>query len=197
MSAIVSSASATQLTFAIPPLITAQTQALYGLGKPKTISGTPFGDNNAAINFINDNNTNTIYNSSASVCYVGVDFGLNTAANISSINYMGNPSWAITSSKIAGAVFEGSNDKNTWTNIFTIDSSVHMGWNFWPNLNLDSVIYRYIRFRHNSTSNCQLAEISFVGQVYSTLPVNATGVTQCNITLILPKQTITVSSALI
>jgi hypothetical protein len=158
MVAPVVSASSTTLVFSVPPLITAQTQALYGLGKSTAITGSPFGDTAATINLAVDNNTNTFYSStSSSTCYVGVDFGLNTAANISSISFMGNPNWVITSSMIAGAVFEGSNDQNSWTNIFTVDSSVHMGWNYWPNTNPNSVIYRFIRFRHNSTSYCQLA----------------------------------------
>jgi hypothetical protein len=157
MQAKISSATPTSLVFTVPPLITATTQSLYGLGAPTTISGVAFGDNAASINFATDNNTNTVYNSSAASCYVGVDFGQDTQANISSISYMGNPSWVITSSKIAGAVFEGSNDQNAWTTIFTIDSTVHMGWNYWPNDSPNAVVYRYIRFRHNSTSQCQIA----------------------------------------
>lgn len=158
MTAKVVSSTSSSLTFTVPPLVTANTQALYGLGQPTTISGTPFGDSPATINLAVDSNTNTVYNSTSNgSCYIGVDFGLNTAANISSISYMGNPGWAITSSMIAGAVFEGSNDQNSWTNIFTVDSSVHMGWNFWPNSNPNAVVYRFIRFRHNSTSQCQLA----------------------------------------
>jgi hypothetical protein len=175
MKAKVVSSTSSSLVFTVPPLVTQQTQALYGLGVPTTIYGTPFGDNLANINLAVDNNTNTFYSSTSnSTCYVGVDFGINTAANISSISYMGNPNWVITSSKLTGAIFEGSNDQTNWATIFTIDSSVHMGWNYWPNSNPSSN-YRYIRFTHNSTSQCQIAEIAFTGQIYSTLPVNATG----------------------
>lgn len=101
----VTAATTTSLTFTVPPLVTQQTQSLYGLGTPTTISGAPFGDNSAAINQAFDNNTNTFYTSSNSSCYIGVDFGGNTTANITSIKYMGNPSWAITSSMLTGAVF--------------------------------------------------------------------------------------------
>lgn len=105
MQAKISSATSTRLVFTVPPLITASTQSLYGLGTPTTITGTPFGDYAPNINFATDNNTNSIYSSNASSCYIGVDFGQDTQANISSISYMGNPSWAITSSMITGAIF--------------------------------------------------------------------------------------------
>lgn len=191
MKAKVVSATSSSLTFTVPPLITQQTQSLYSLGQPASISGSPFGDTAANINLAVDSNTNTFYNSdSSSSCYVGVDFGVDTVANISSINYMGNPNWAITSNMLTGAIFEGSNDLSTWSTIFTIDNTVHMGWNYWPNPNPAAVVYRYIRFRHNSTSQCQLAELAFVGQVYSTFAVNPSGVTTCNVQLILPNQTL-------
>lgn len=191
MKANVVSATSTSLTFTVPPLITQQTQSLYSLGQPASISGAPFGDTAVNINLAVDSNTNTFYNSNSnSSCYVGVDFGVDTVANISSISYMGNPNWAITSNMLTEAVFEGSNDQFSWSTIFTIDNTVHMGWNYWLNPNPAAVVYRYIRFRHNSTSQCQLAEIAFVGQVYSTFAVNASGITTCNVQLILPIQTL-------
>lgn len=75
MQAKISLATSTTLVFTVPPLITAQTQSLYGLGTPTTITGTPFGDYAPNINFATDNNTNSIYSSNVSSCYVGVDFG--------------------------------------------------------------------------------------------------------------------------
>jgi hypothetical protein len=72
---------------------------------PTAISGSAIGDTAANVNLAFDNNTNSIYSSNAANCFVGVDFGMNTQANISSISYMGNANWAITSSMIAGAVF--------------------------------------------------------------------------------------------
>lgn len=196
MKANVVSATSTSLIFTVPPLITQQTQSLYSLGQSATISGSPFGDTAANINLAVDSNTNTFYNSdSNSSCYVGVDFGADTVANISSINYMGNPNWAITSNMLTGAVFEGSNDQSTWSIIFTIDNTVHMGWNYWLNPDPVAVVYRYVRLRHNSTSQCQLAEIAFVGQVFSTFAVNASAVTTCNVQLILPNQTLQLTTA--
>lgn len=111
------SATSSSIVFAVPPLITQQTQDLYALGKPETpIKGTPFGDTASNINLAVDSNTNTFYTSTSSdTCFVGVDFGVDSTANITSIAYMGNPNWAITASKINGAVFEGSNNNSTWT----------------------------------------------------------------------------------
>lgn len=106
MKASIVSATSSNLTFTVPPLITQQTQSLYSLGQPASISGAPFGDTAANINLAVDGDTNTFYNSNSStICYVGVDFGVDTVANISSISYMGNPNWPITSNMLTGAVF--------------------------------------------------------------------------------------------
>lgn len=110
---------------------------------------------------------------------------------------MGNPSWAITAKMINGAVFEGSNDNLAWTEIFKVDSTVHTGWNTWINTDLAHVVYRYVRFRHDVTSLCQLAELTFTGQIYSTVAVNAAGVTACDVKIVLPGQVVPVTGATI
>ena len=110
---------------------------------------------------------------------------------------MGNSNWAITAQMINGAVFEGSNDNAVWTEIFKVDSTVHTGWNTWINTDLALVVYRYVRFRHDATSLCQLAELTFTGQIYSTVAVNAAGVTACDVKLVLPGQVVSVTGATI
>jgi len=74
---------------------------------------------------------------------------------------------------------------------------VHTGWNYWQNPTPNSVNYRYIRFRHNVTSSCSLAEIAFTGQIYSTFPVDSSAVTACPVKLLLTGQSIDVTQALI
>jgi hypothetical protein len=125
-----------------------------------TIVGTPYGDTPNVTNLPFDGNTGTYYTSaSKSTCFIGVDFGANTTANISTVRYMGNPNWPITSVYLTGAIFEGSNDNLTWTTIFTVDNTVHTGMNFWMNNYASNGLYRYLQFSHNTTSHCQLAEI--------------------------------------
>jgi len=125
------------------------------------ISDTP-----ANAPFVVDGAISTIYSSTNPTCYVGLNFGSNTFANISSIKYMPNPAWATAANYLKGATFEGSNDSTTWTTIFTIDTSqVHSGWNYWMP---SSVIqYQFVRFSHTSVSGCQLSDFVFEGIIYS------------------------------
>ena len=99
------SATQTSLTISIPPLITSLTASKFGLAKTDIIQGTGFGDNTLNTNSAFDSDSSTVYNSSAQTCYIGIDFGLDAAANISTIKYMGNPRWAITATYLTGAIF--------------------------------------------------------------------------------------------
>lgn len=111
---------------------------------------------------------------------MGINFGANAYVDITEIRYVPNPAWAVAAMKLDGAVFEGSNDGTTYTQIFAIDTAqVHSGWNVWQKVS--SLQYQYVRFKHTSTSACQLAEIKVYGIKYSTLPVTS-GVDQsCDI----------------
>ncbi len=160
LKANVISASATSVTVSVPALVTSVTQQLYSIASDTTISGKPFSDSQSKAILAFDGSPNTVYYSSNAVCYIGVDFGVGSQGNIRTIRYMPNPSWAIVAPKLDGGVFEGSNNNLNWTNIFSIDSTqVHSGWNEWKNSVIDSVQFRYIRFRHNSTSYCSLADL--------------------------------------
>jgi hypothetical protein len=54
-----------------------------------------------------------------------------------------------------------------------VDSTVHTGWNIWrPNTTIP--LARYVRFQHNSTSDCQLAEFEVSGVLYSGSTISLT-----------------------
>lgn len=67
-----------------------------------------------------------------------------------------NIEWPNVGKKILFSAIEGSNDMNNWNSIATIDQTIHSGWNFLKTTP-GSMGYRYIRFRHNSTSQCNIA----------------------------------------
>jgi len=73
---------------------------------------------------------------------------------------------------------------------------VHSGWNIWFNDFSTNSIYRYVRFRHNSTSRCQIAELQFTGQISSTLAVDLTKNTTCPVKIIMYNQTVTVTGTI-
>lgn len=72
---------------------------------------------------------------------------------------------------------------------------MHTGWNFFLNTVVDSIQYRYIRFRHNTTSNCQIAELQFIGKLYSTYTVDPNASYSCPITVLLPSGSINIPTA--
>lgn len=49
----------------------------------------------------------------------------------------------------------------------TLDSTVHTGWNIWKPENPLTKTYRYVAFKHNSTSSCNLAEFEISGYLYA------------------------------
>lgn len=55
--------------------------------------------------YIADDSFNTIYTSPNSTCWVGVNFGDNTLADISEIKFVPNPKWPISAPKLEGAIF--------------------------------------------------------------------------------------------
>ena len=69
------SASATTLSAKVPTLVTAQTQSQYNLRPVGVISGTPISDDSTGGPIAFDGSLNTVYRSTNSACYVGVDFG--------------------------------------------------------------------------------------------------------------------------
>lgn len=178
------SATETELTLSVPPLITAVTQQLYGLARASTITGTLISDNPSKAPNVVDGKPSTFYTSPNLTCYIGFNFGSSAYADIEYIKYMPNPSWAIASAMLEGAKFEGSNDSTTWTTLFTIDTKqVHSGWNYWAKAAGSIVQYQYIRFSHTNVSSCQLADIQLYGIIYSTLPVVAGTDKQCDIVI--------------
>ena len=154
------SADSTQLVVKIPALVTEVTQGLYSLSESSIISGTPIGDIAEAASRAFDQTMNTFYISGNANCYVGYDFGSNHIADIHRIRYAPNPDEAVPASKIDGALFEVSDDGTTWSPLFTIDTTeFRLGYNVWDRADGDSHQHRYLRFSHDSTSGCFMAEI--------------------------------------
>lgn len=161
------------LTFKIPPFVNAETRSTYGLGASQVLNSAGIIISDSPINpgYAFDGNLKTYYSSNNSKCYIGLDFGSNVQANIDKIRYAPNPEWFSLTNYFDGAIFTGSNDNQTWTNISAIDPQfVHTGWNTWLNLG-QTVAYRYVRFEQTGgLSQCELAELEVIGTIYSTTP---------------------------
>jgi hypothetical protein len=94
-----------------------------------------------------------------------MDVGQGMQAKIDRVRFFPFLDWDNTANYILGAVFEGSNDNSSWTNLGTFDQTVHSGWNVIKSSS--SAPFRYVRFRHTNQSQCNLAEIQLYGIVLS------------------------------
>lgn len=104
------------------------------------------------------------------MCYIGFDVGAGNLARVTRIRYFPYYKWTIAAKYIKGAVFEGSLDGTTYTQIALVDQTVHAGWN---SILLDTPVnYRYVRLRHTTASNCKLSELEINGYVLNDLTVS-------------------------
>jgi len=133
-----------------------------------TIYSDQVSSSSASASF--DGLVNTFYSSPNTECYIGLDAGVGVQASISRISFFPSLNWANVAQVILYSSFQGSNDQLKWDTLVTVDQTVHTGWNIFASNNITP--YRYIRFVHNSTSKCSLAEIKLYGILYSTMDVN-------------------------
>jgi hypothetical protein len=119
-----------------------------------------------------DLNKKTYYVSSNAQCWIGMDMGAGVTVKVNRFKYLPNMIWRNNSKILQGATFEGSNDMNSWSTLATIDQTVKRGWNvIVTTLRAD---FRFIRFKHNSTSQCSLAELKAFGVLKSNKTINLT-----------------------
>ena len=168
--------TSTAVTYQIPPFVTVNTQSQFNLAANDLIDSSKykiFSDLNSTTNILSfDGLISTSYASGNAQCWIGLDFGSLFAANISRIRFYPNNYWSNAGSYLLTAQFQGSNDQSNWTTMATIDSSVHSAWNIiLPTTNTP---FRYVRFLHNTTSSCQLAELQFYGIVYNIMNASLT-----------------------
>jgi hypothetical protein len=78
---------------------------------------------------------------------------------------MPNAFWNTSADYMVGVTIETSNDNITWNVLETVNGNVHGDWNFYRPSRLTSN-FRFIRFKHNISSNCQFSSIKFYGIIY-------------------------------
>ncbi len=121
-------------------------QNTYKLASFTSLAGTPIADTVANSKNTFDAQLATTYSSTAATCFVGLDFGPFLKAGIDRIRFFGNRAWKNVASYILGAKLTASNDNTLWTTLYTIDSTVHTGWNIWRPSTPLTATYRYVRF---------------------------------------------------
>ena len=171
----ITSYSSSSVTYSVPALVTPDTQSAFNLVDVSllpTSQFTYFSDSNvsSAASASFDGSVKTAYSSANAICWVGLDAGAGLTASVSRISFFASLDWANVAQYILYSTFQGSNDNSTWVTLVTVDQTVHSGWNVFSSQ--DTTGYRYIRFLHNSTSKCSLAEFQLYGILYSTITAN-------------------------
>jgi hypothetical protein len=157
---------------------TAAAQATFANSRSARIDSsylTSFSDQNDTVSnssAVLDGDISTIYGSINASCWIGIDIGTDLAILIQRIRYFPTLNWNNVANMLLEAVFEGSSDKTNWNSLGLADSTIHVGWN---TLEVAAQLsYRYLRMRHNSTSQCNIAEVEVYGQVYTNATISLT-----------------------
>ena len=152
--------TATKVIYHVPAFVTASTQAAFSLAKAAKIPNerlTLISDMGTTSNVsaVIDGRVNTHYGSNNSECWLGFDVGQGVELMVDRIRLFPSIEWSNVGKMILFSVVEGSNDMSNWNTLATIDQTIHSGWNFIKSSS-GSTGYRYVRFRHNSTSQCNI-----------------------------------------
>ena len=165
--------SDSEVTYQLPKFVTENTQTAFNLEKTVLIDNKQFAffsDVTPAVNKVDnafDGLTTTYYDSNNTECWLGVDAGAGMQVRADRFRFFPNMAWSWVNKKILYATFEGSNDMSSWNTLATVIQTVHTGWNVI--LSQSQTPYRYLRFKHNATSKCNLAEFQVWGILESSL----------------------------
>lgn len=165
--------------YEIPTFSTSLTETTFSLTKVGLLDNKQFtffsDQTNSNVSYVFDTFTDTNYGSTNTDCWIGVDAGAGIEVEVSRIRVFPNLLWMNVGKKIIGATFEGSNDNSTWSQLAVVDQTIHSGWNTLRSK--DQTPYRYIRFKHNSTSECSIGEMQLFGRFISNTAVTLTSQT--------------------
>ena len=165
---------ASEADFEIPPLINSDVLSTYPELEEVSLveAAAILNDGGDHPDFAADGKYASFYSSSNAECWIGIDVGANKKVLINRIRYFPYNQWVLAASYIKGAVIEASNDDTNYDSITTVDQTVHAGWNSYMPDSL-STAYRYIRIRHDSTSECKIAEFEVHGVIVNDATVSS------------------------
>ncbi|HUO08464.1 MAG TPA: discoidin domain-containing protein [Phycisphaerae bacterium] len=131
-----------------------------------SFSSTPWQNNSAyGAPYAFDGNTSTYFASNdAANGYVGLDLGASQRAILSSVAFVGRSG---AESRMAGGLFQGSNDGSTWTTLGAVISPPASGQYGTVSIT-SSTPYRYFRY-YNPSNYADVAELQFIGKVMNVL----------------------------
>ena len=66
---------------------------------------------------------------------------------------------------VGGLIFQGSDDGVTFTDLWTVDATVHEGWNLYDFADSSIPSFNIYRFAGSSVGSCRVGEVRFLGIV--------------------------------
>ncbi|MDQ6417911.1 LamG-like jellyroll fold domain-containing protein [Paenibacillus sp. LHD-117] len=106
--------------------------------------------------YLFDENPNTIAHTRSAVSWVDVDYGEGNGKAIDTIRYLPRRTHV---NRVNGTVFQGSNDKQNWTELYTIPSTSVYQW--YSASSANGAPYRYIRIYDGHNGFVNFEEIEF------------------------------------
>ena len=179
------SATASEATYKVPPLVTANAQSNFNNKLAHQVANIPqsqfttFGSNAMGQAYAFDGTHSSSYSSvpdagTGNICWLGVDFGADYQAEVARVRFFPKAveSGAVIKTFLGGEI-QGSNDMSTWTKLADVTQTVKSGWN--TRISSNSTSFRYVRYKHDINSNCSLAEFEVWGVVYNKMAATLAG----------------------
>lgn len=143
-------------------LRTTYSQDTFQITEYGYLSGTLFGSANTQVeNVFDDNNLNTNEDWDAD-CYFGMYFPEGYEGFVNEVKvFLGS-----TYSKdyfVDYLTFQGSDDGSTYVDLFTLDASIHEGWNYFDFAEGEEASYRFYRFFGSNSGSCLVNEVHIFG----------------------------------
>jgi hypothetical protein len=154
--------SASTAVCELQSLRTTYSQDTFEITEFGYLNGTLFGSANTQVEnvFDEDNlNTNEDWDSD---CYFGMYFPEGYEGFVNEVKlFLGS-----TYSKdyfVDYLTFQGSDDGNSYDDLFTLDASIHEGWNYFDFEEGEEVSYRFYRFFGSNAGACLVNEAHIFG----------------------------------
>ena len=161
---VLDSSDADQVFCEVPSQTEVAAQKMYGMTEAGAITGENFGNSASQVANAFDGDNQSFYDSNASECWVGTDFGANKKAVLSSATFYMN---SFDQDRYDGLLtLEGCTDTTflSCNAIHTFDS-VHGGFNYLNYEQGNEESYRVFRFHNTVSSGCDIGEINWTGAI--------------------------------
>ena len=159
-----SDSTATEAVCKLPPLSTSKSISTYKIVQPKILNSGKYitSGTEANVKKVFDLNNMNYYEDDSAPCYAGMQFREGYVGILSKVRFFLGDKYEMT--KFAGLTkFQGSQDGNSYDDLFTFDENVHTGWNYHEWNETSQPKYRYYRIYGDTKNQCAVTEAELTG----------------------------------